>query len=293
MADSSSAPAPGLTPEQVAFFNANGYLVIERWWDAPTVAKLKAEGDRLLDEYELPAKATIFTTDEQTRTSDAYFLRSGGNISYFFEKGAFNAAGELVIPKQQAINKIGHALHELNPVYRAVSLEDPRVAAIFRTLGYEHPVVPQSMLICKPAGIGGEVRPHVDGAFLYTEPQSCLGLWWPLEHCTTSNGCLWAVPGSHVHGVKRRFKRNAAGTGTEFEPPEEVPFETAGAVPLEIPAGSLVLIHCALVHFSHANTSAISRHAYSIHAVEGGKGVVYPRENWLQRDDGSAFPALY
>ena len=89
------------------------------------------------------------------------------------------------------------------------------------------------MLICKPPHIGGAVNPHVDGAFLYTSPQTVVGLWWPLEDCTLNNGCLWAVPGSHVNGVKRRFKRNAAGTGTEFEPKEDEGFILDGAVPLE------------------------------------------------------------
>ena len=118
-------------------------------------------------------------------------------------------------------------------------------------------------------------------------------MWWPLEDCTRENGCLWAVPGSHLVPVRRRFKRNAAGDGTLFDPPEPIPFSTEGAVPLEIPAGSLVLIHNSIVHFSEANTSAKSRHAYSIHIVEGGPGFEYPADNWLQRSDGTAFPALY
>lgn len=35
-----------------------------------------------------------------------------------------------------------------------------------------------------------------------------VGYWWALEDCTLSNGCLWAVPGSHSRVVKRRFKRS-------------------------------------------------------------------------------------
>jgi phytanoyl-CoA hydroxylase len=235
----------------------------------------------------------VFTTDEQQRHSDAYFLGSGGTVRFFFEEKAFRPDGSLAVPKALAVNKIGHALHTDVPEFAAVSTAaDARVAGLFRSLGYAHPLVVQSMYITKQPGIGGEVRPHVDGAFLYTEPQTCVGLWWPLEDCTTKNGCLWAVPGSHTRGVARRFRRNAAGTGTEFDPPEAVPFDVAGAVPLETPAGCLVLLHAAVVHFSEANTSPASRHAYSIHVVEGGKGVVYPADNWLQRDDG-AFPALY
>lgn len=117
--------------------------------------------------------------------------------------------------------------------------------------------------------------------------------WWPLEDCTKENGCLWAVPGSHRTPVKRRFKRKADGSGTYFDPPEPEEFCTDGAVPLEIPAGSLVLINNSVVHFSEANTSERSRHAYSIHVVEGGAGYDYPADNWLQRLDGTPFPSLY
>ena len=47
------------------------------------------------------------------------------------------------------------------------------------------------------------------GFFLTQEPQSVVGYWWALEDCTLSNGCLWAVPGSHRRVVKRRFKRSS------------------------------------------------------------------------------------
>ena len=101
------------------------------------------------------------------------------------------------------------------------------------------------------------------------------------------------MPGSHKDPVRRRFKRNAAGDGSFFDPLEPVVFSTEGAIPLEIPAGSLVLIDNSVVHFSEANTSDKSRHAFSIHIVEGAPGFVYPADNWLQRFDGAPFPALY
>ena len=69
------------------------------------------------------------------------------------------------------------------------------------------------MYIFKQAFVGGEVCPHQDGAFLYTEPQTCIGFWWPLDDCVKENGCLWAVPGSHNEGVKRRFKRRTPTEG--------------------------------------------------------------------------------
>lgn len=46
-------------------------------------------------------------------------------------------------------------------------------------------------------GIGGEVVPHQDNSFLYTDPPTCTGLWLALEDATVTNGCLWAIPRSH------------------------------------------------------------------------------------------------
>ncbi len=51
------------------------------------------------------------------------------------------------------------------------------------------------------------------------------------------------------------FKRTADNKGTVFEPKEETPFDLAGAVPLEVPAGTLVLLHAAFVHYRCAAMS--------------------------------------
>jgi phytanoyl-CoA hydroxylase len=298
--DASSASAFDFSASDVARFERDGFLVLPGFWPPATTASVRAAAERLLDAYDPAAiPRSIFTTDEQQRHSDDYFLASGDAVSFFFEAAAVDpATGALLVPKRQAINKIGHNLHEREPAFRAVSLGDARVAAICRRLGFRRPLVAQSMHIVKPPLIGGAVRPHVDGAFLATAPQSVLGLWWPCEDCTTRNGCLWAVPGSHRRAgaeAPRRFRRRDDGRGTEFTPREEgAPFDLSGAVPLEIAAGSLVLLHAALVHFSEANSSDAGRHAYSIHVVEGAAGTTYLSDNWLQRPGGpSAFPALY
>ena len=140
------------------------------------------------------------------------------------------------------------------------------------------------MYIFKQPLIGGEVNPHQDGTFLYTEPQSVIGFWWPLDDCHLNNGCLWVVPKSHSIGVHRRYRRqDPPNEGTEFIPKESILFNIDGAIPLIISKGSLVIIHNALVHFSHANTSEEQRHAYTIHIIDGSEKVIYPHDNWLQR----------
>ena len=292
-----SAGAFSLSAADVARFDRDGFLVLPGFWTAATTARVRAAAEALLDAFDPDAiPRSVFTTDEQQRHSDSYFLASGDRVSFFFEAAALDpASGALRVRKQHAINKIGHNLHELEPAFRAVSLEDARVGAVCRALGFRRPRVAQSMSIVKPPRVGGAVRPHVDGAFLATRPQSVLGLWWPCDDCTVANGCLWAVPGSHKRAgaeAPRRFRRRDDGAGTEFVPAEEgAPFDLAGAVPLEIAAGSLVLLHAAVVHYSEANTSDAGRHAYSIHVIEGE--AEYLKDNWLQKEGGAPFPALY
>lgn len=61
---------------------------------------------------------------------------------------------------------------------------------------------------------------------------------------------------------------------------------------MQVKAGTLVLLHHSLVHYSAPNKSDKSRHAYSIHVVEGSEGHVYPEDNWLQRPSDTPFQQL-
>jgi len=278
----------------VQSFHDNGFLVIRDFWNLPKCAELRQEIGNVISSIDLASSRSIFTTSDNMNgvNRDEHFLTSGDVIRHFWEERAFNEDGSPVQSLDQCINKIGHALHDLNPAFHEVSYE-ARVGSICKDLGQKVPTVVQSMYIFKQPNIGGEVGPHQDGTFLYTEPQSVLGFWWPLDDCSLSNGCLWAVPGSHKNGVFRRFKRKEPpDVGTEFVPAEKVDLSQEGGVPVECPAGSLVLIHHSVVHWSAANTSSAARHAYTIHIVDGAEGIDYPADNWLQRSDGSPFNAI-
>ena len=127
------------------------------------------------------------------------------------------------------------------------------------------------MYIFKQPSIGGEVVPHQDSTFLYSDPMTCTGIWVALEDCSKENGCLWALPRSHQGGVhKRMVVDHSAGTGVTFEGayPD---WDLAQFVPLEVPAGTMVLLHGENVHYSAPNTSDVSRHAYSVHFVVRGR----------------------
>ncbi|NDH24300.1 MAG: phytanoyl-CoA dioxygenase family protein [Actinobacteria bacterium] len=272
--------ATTLTDAQVEGFHRDGFTVVEGFVDGATCDRLRERAVELVDAWEPGVERTVFTTDEQERHSNREFLSSGGRIWCFFEDGALDEAGELTRPKELAINKIGHAQHDLDPVFEEFSYTDD-LASVASDIGMADALALQSMYIFKQPGIGGEVSLHCDHTFLWTEPQSVIGFWFAIEDATQENGCLWVHPGGHRIPVKSRYRMTPDLTEARMETLDPEPYSTDDLVPLEADAGTLVLLHGTLPHWSAPNTSSRSRHAYTLHVIDGVAD--YPADNWLRR----------
>ena len=269
-----------LSAAQTADYERDGFLVLRDFVSDAACAELKRRAEALVDAFEPDEGVkSIFTTNEQTRHSDEYFLTSGDKTRFFFEEEAFDADGELRQAKALSINKLGHAMHDLDPVFERFS-HTAALAELCADLGYEDPAILQSMYIFKQPRIGGEVTSHTDLTFLWTEPRSVTGFWFAIEDATLENGCLWALPGGQAIPVKSRFRRDGEG-GTLMEVLDDSPYPEDGLVPLEVPAGTLIVLNGTLPHRSGPNRSDHSRHAYTLHVIE--RGAAYPADNWLQR----------
>ena len=271
-----------LSDEQLAAYHRDGFLVLPDFADAARCLALRERALLLAREHVPPPdQASVFTADGGARhAAERYFLTSGEAIRCFFEKDAFDAAGRLRGEAYLSLNKLGHALHDLDPVFDGFSRR-PELAAVAGDIGMAEPRLLQSMYIFKQPRIGGEVACHTDHTYLWTDPPSVVGFWFAIDDATTENGCMWALPGGHRLPVKARSKLNATRTGTELEILDAVPYPTAGLVPLEATRGTLVLLHGALPHLSGPNRSDKPRHAYTFHAIDGAAN--YLDDNWLQR----------
>jgi len=133
-----------LTPEQRAQYQRDGFIVLPNFKSSDEIAALRRRAEEIVDAFDPAESRAIFTTRDQERASDDWFLGSDNTIRCFFEEEAFGADGQLRQPKALSINKIGHAMHDLDPVFERFT-RDARLAAVARDLGLEQPQVWQSM----------------------------------------------------------------------------------------------------------------------------------------------------
>jgi len=268
-----------LNKEMLNFWNNNGYLIIEDFKTHKECDELINRSKELIEEQDFNNQQSVFDTVSQSHNDDNYFLESGDKIRFFFEEKANLDEENVKTNKQYIVNKIGHALHDLDDKFIAFS-KNEQLDQIARAIGFQDPLFLQSMYIFKQPKIGGEVVCHQDSTFLITEPESTVGFWFALEDANKDNGCLQVASGGHKGPLRKLFKRE--NNQMKMEELSNEPFPETDTF-VEVKKGTLVLLHGRLPHYSCENKSPNSRHAYTIHAIDGKSK--YLDYNWLQRPD--------
>jgi phytanoyl-CoA hydroxylase len=268
-----------LNKEMLNFWNNNGYLIIEDFKTHKECDELINRSKELIEEQDFNNQQSVFDTVSQSHNDDNYFLESGDKIRFFFEEKANLDEENVKTNKQYIVNKIGHALHDLDDKFIAFSKNEQH-DQIARAIGFQDPLLLQSMYIFKQPKIGGEVVCHQDSTFLITEPESTVGFWFALEDANKDNGCLQVASGGHKGPLRKLFKRE--NNQMKMEELSNEPFPETDTF-VEVKKGTLVLLHGRLPHYSCENKSPNSRHAYTIHAIDGKSK--YLDYNWLQRPD--------
>ena len=272
--DKSNLP---MTTDMIEFWKENGYLIIENFKTNEECDELIQRSKELIEEQDFNNQQSVFDTISQTHNDDNYFLESGDKIRFFFEEKANLSENNIKTNKQYIVNKIGHALHDLDDKFINFSKTED-LDNIAKAIGFKDPLLLQSMYIFKQPKIGGEVVCHQDSTFLITEPESTVGFWFALEDANKENGCLQVASGGHKGPLRKLFKRE--NNKMKMEELSNEPFPQTDTF-IEVKKGSLVLLHGRLPHYSCENKSLNSRHAYTLHVIEGN--TKYLDYNWLQR----------
>jgi ectoine hydroxylase-related dioxygenase (phytanoyl-CoA dioxygenase family) len=206
-----------LTQEQRAFYAENGYLVIERFFNA----------ERLAEAYAAIAS-----------------LLSPTNTEKVFESEPADAATVRRIwsPTQK------HAVFDRMAA-------DPALLDCVASLIGDNILFHYSKLNMKGPKFGSPVYWHQDFSYYPHTNTDLLTAVIFLDDAAAHNGCLRVVPGSHRRGLCSHeidgFFRGRVSTVDESE-----------AVSLEVPAGSVIMLHCLVLHASARNESDAPRRAF-------------------------------
>ena len=220
-----------LLPEQAAFWEANGYLVIEDFLSAAQLADLNAEIDRLvIEQAGLAADQGGFNLE-----------KAGDNP--FGRDAEIKAAG--VFRKIQSLAQVSPPLDALGRDERLLDIAEDLLGPDL----YFH----SNKLMFKPAHHGSAKPWHQDYAYWQgrnPEPNQ-LSAWLALEEATVENGCLELLPGSHRLGLLDHHQAEL-----------QIALDAADlsrSIVCPIPAGGLILFHCLTLHYSAPNRSSRSR----------------------------------
>ena len=264
-----------------AEYSKNGFVLIENAIDAGDLDSIRNAASRIVGEFDADLHRSVFSTLHEDRDRDRYFIDSGEAVHCFLEEDALDESGALNRPKEQAINKIGHAMHDLVPEFQHFC-RLPVLGDTLSAIGLDRPQLWQSMYIYKQPRIGGEVRWHQDASYLIADEPGVIGCWVALEDADRSNGCLWMQPGGHRSPLREIFEVSPGSPTGVLRRLDDTPWpQQSDAVPLEVKAGSAVFFSDRMPHYSSQNTSDRSRQAFTMHFTNADAH--WSSSNWLQR----------
>lgn len=291
-------------------FRRDGFLWIRGFASTAEVDGLRAAMAEMIDTWEastedrtskdksLPHASLSFlrTMDARSKEPDHLFLiESATKASFFLESGDVNgSAHQPSMPRRRTLRKVGHGLHLANSPIRDFA-KSPKIVSLVRELGWQHPVIVQTLYRLAPPLAAGVDR-HQDSTTLYTEPPSCLGIWLSLEDASSENGCLRVRVGSHNETIRERLVREKghAGKGARLVFKRYANASVApddAFEPLHTASGDLIVTHGALEHFSAAGKHpSRSRESLQMHIVEAS--AKWSSLNWLQYPPGQQFDRL-
>ena len=187
-----------LSPDDVARFHAEGWLVVDDLVDEAALAELREELDAIEAEV------------------DGFLRTQPGERVMIAESGAITFAPH-VVTRSAAARRISR---------------HPRIAALVHDLvGAEARLYWDQLVYKKPDK--PRVFPwHQDNGYTYVEPQQYLTVWLALTDAGVDDGCPWVVPGVHRRGTLAHEYVDPLGYRCFVDHPDAVaaPVRAGGAV---------------------------------------------------------------
>src|SRR5579871_5090779 len=260
---------PMLTDQQVAEFNANGYVKGGQVLTDEQVENLRTEMARVIEDRDRPG------------VKQPVLLR--------------NLSGDDKAPVWQIVN-----IWEASAPFKELIAHRQIVEEIAQLTHASELRIWHDQIQYKPAHIGGVNMWHQDAPFWpILAPMTEVSAWVALDDVDTDNGCMSMVPGSHLWGNNIDFLVSLP----DYEAmPAEYQGHQVKIIRRPVKKGEVHYHHALTWHGSHANTSGRPRRAIALHYmtqdthyVASGQHVM--KEFVTVRDgeimQGEHFPLVY
>ncbi len=225
--------SPDADPAELkAFFDANGYLVMEDAFSPDEVAGLLDETTQICRGNR---GAIQGAKDQPAGLSDNEILKQYLCI---------------------------HFPHKFSAPINA-TLFNPATLKVLTSVVSPNVKCMQSMLFIKASGKPGQAW-HQDEDYIPTRDRSLIGGWIALDRATVENGGLWVIPGSHKHGILWEQQWHGDRRFDCAEESRGFPYADTDAVPVEVEAGSVVFFNGYLLHRSLPNRAPEGRYRRSL-----------------------------
>ncbi|HZP82948.1 MAG TPA: phytanoyl-CoA dioxygenase family protein [Chthonomonadaceae bacterium] len=227
----------GLTEEQVAFFQENGYLLVGQVLTSAEVEALRERAEWIASGHAAHIPPEYLQVEPRVAQgeleADNYILslRKLSHLAWFDDV------------------MLSHARHP-NIVEKIASLLGPDLKLY------------QDQLFMKPPRVGSRQPYHQDQplGFYIDPPDLMVTCWTALDDVTLENGCLRVLPGTHKNGVlSAEAIQEAERKALNGKLKEEAP--------LILKPGECSLHHGHILHSSHPNLSGKRRRGYATHYV--------------------------
>ena len=252
------------------FFLENGYLTLRNFLPAGACDRLIEEGRQIAKEHAASKFLKLREAKEKGVSAELCYYLAKETLCLFFKE---NASLDTC---REEVTKISYTLHESSSAFRSI-LHYSDLLGLFNILGWKTPHFLQSMMLFKHPGSKGSPC-HQDGSFIYSEPDTTLGLWFALEDMSQKQGCLYVIPGAHRQPLKGRLIATPQES-LVYEATDNTGWDLSEIKPLEVTKGTLVVLHSHLPHGSFSNTTSSTTKACAFHLIDK-KSILSPG-NWL------------
>ena len=240
-----------LSKSQVELFDQQGFVAVKQVIDPETLEQLRNGVDEIVEESRHVAKSNEIFEVEPDHS-----------------------------PQRPRLRRISHPVIK-RPIFWQTAKSEAVLKCLAQLIGpdirFHH-----SKVNMKVADGGTDIGWHQDGAFFPHTNFDLVGCGIALDDCTTANGCLLVIPGTHRlpvlnHRIDDEFVGRITSDEDQFDPNQ--------ATPVELEAGDMSIHHALVVHGSKQNLSSDPRRLLIFEYAAADALPLEPRPRTNKYDD--------